>query len=261
MSSSSHNKSETSPSHGDGDGDETLGESICIVSNKDVNACHHHPNNHNNTTLGTNSQVCTSCNSSSSSSNDHDNLGSRDVKRDPLSNLSEAKAIGSGVDFASENEIDNDNENKAPLTVHHESESRDINTNHGSGRSSRNNGSSGNSSNDSVSVGEELKAWPSPIGPVATVRIMHLPLLLTSLVFVRVMCSPIPWLLSILYLLLISSFVVYFLIILSICIVQFDPTQPTSSSGGKSRAIAMLMSQHDLKCVIMVGDGATGMLY
>ena len=37
----------------------------------------------------------------------------------------------------------------------------------------------------------------------------------------------------------------------------FDPSQPTSTTGGKAHAIASLMEQHRLRSVVMVGDGMT----
>ena len=37
----------------------------------------------------------------------------------------------------------------------------------------------------------------------------------------------------------------------------FDPTQPTSASGGKAKAITALMAQYALSRVVMVGDGVT----
>lgn len=42
---------------------------------------------------------------------------------------------------------------------------------------------------------------------------------------------------------------------------QFDLTEPTSSSGGKARAVQSLMDTHGLRTVLMVGDGATGTRY
>ncbi len=41
---------------------------------------------------------------------------------------------------------------------------------------------------------------------------------------------------------------------------QFDPTEPTSASGGKARALAALAAAHGFKCMVMIGDGATGTL-
>ncbi|XP_037089970.1 phosphoserine phosphatase-like isoform X3 [Pollicipes pollicipes] len=37
----------------------------------------------------------------------------------------------------------------------------------------------------------------------------------------------------------------------------FDESQPTSASGGKPKAIQRLIDEHKLRCVAMVGDGAT----
>jgi len=39
----------------------------------------------------------------------------------------------------------------------------------------------------------------------------------------------------------------------------FDESQPTSSSGGKPRALQRLMDEHKLHRVAMVGDGVTDM--
>lgn len=39
----------------------------------------------------------------------------------------------------------------------------------------------------------------------------------------------------------------------------FDPEQPTSQTGGKAVVVSQLMSTHNFKSVIMVGDGATDM--
>ncbi|XP_043225063.1 phosphoserine phosphatase-like isoform X4 [Amphibalanus amphitrite] len=37
----------------------------------------------------------------------------------------------------------------------------------------------------------------------------------------------------------------------------FDESQPTSASGGKARALQRLIDEHKLRCLAMVGDGAT----
>ncbi|KAK7495488.1 hypothetical protein BaRGS_00013186 [Batillaria attramentaria] len=39
----------------------------------------------------------------------------------------------------------------------------------------------------------------------------------------------------------------------------FDPEEPTSESGGKKRVAATLKEKFGLKCLVMVGDGATDM--
>ena len=38
---------------------------------------------------------------------------------------------------------------------------------------------------------------------------------------------------------------------------QFDPSEPTSSSGGKARAVQTILSTTDRTIAVMVGDGAT----
>ena len=39
---------------------------------------------------------------------------------------------------------------------------------------------------------------------------------------------------------------------------QFDPSQPTSASGGKALAVQAIMERHQCRTVIAIGDGATG---